>query len=184
MMRLDDNRKECAMQMLFHWGWTSGDCILFEQWQPDNFVDYMMTCMLLMVICIVREYLIYVMKYYEIRSLTGRHIPFWPSSKEMEESQIINSLMHPKGFISWRQPITLQFRIIDCLLYGISLLLGYGLMLAIMTFNIGILVTVVLSYMIGRFIFQRQTKLLSKYTTNQRDFKQFSYDSDHCHVRS
>ena len=177
---------ECPMSKYFHWN-LDGECILFMNWRPQTMKGYLISAIFLILVCLMREFLIYYIKYYEIRSLTGRYIPFWPSIKEMEEMSMIyrNPLMTKSKLPRdhWRNPITLKLRMIDCVLYGISLTLGYGLMLVIMTFNIGFMIIIVCGYCLGRFIFTKQTKILSRYAVSKMDVE-FMLNSDHCRVRS
>eukprot|EP00483_Globobulimina_turgida_P013437 UN13461 len=177
-MKPIDN-EECSMRLYFHCD-VGVDCILFKSWKNE----YLVTSVILMLMCIVREYVIYAMKYYEIRSLTGRYIPFWPSTKVLDELMNVNPLLLQRGNVPrvhWRNPITLKLRIIDCVLYGISLMLGYGLMLVIMTFNVCLIVVVIVGFCVGRMIFYPQSKVLSKFAVRIESDLNLS---DHCHVRS
>ena len=202
--RLNILNTACTMNQNFHWS-LQNDCILFETWRATNTLDTIVSCIILILLCIAREYVIYAMKYYEIRSLVGRYVPFWPSNQELEElldinkfglnrlkrgnsinySATDNPLMSrskmPREY--WRNPITLKLRIIDCCLYGISLILGYGLMLVIMTFNIGLMFIIVIGYCMGKFIFYKQSRLLSRYAVVYKIKDEFK-ESDHCHVRA
>ena len=200
----------CTMTSYLHFS-MENDCILFESWRVFDNMDYIVSCFILILLCITREYVIYAMKYYEIRSLTGRHVPFWPSNQELNELLDINKFglnsintLHSLNSIhtinysatdnplmtrskiprnEWRNPITLKLRIVDCFLYGISLILGYGLMLIIMSFNVGLMLIIVVGYCLGKFIFYKQTRLLSRYAVVYKVNDEFS-SSDHCHVRS
>eukprot|EP01083_Nonionella_stella_P057468 150847_1 len=101
-------------------------------------------------------------------------MPFWPNVQRLKELSALNSVINPNainadndktvGIISNKQKdiyqnrrATLKLRIIDCALYGISLILGYSLMLVVMTFNVGLILVIVLGYGCGRFIFHRKT---------------------------
>ena len=181
---------KCQMTMYFHWN-AENECILFESWRPENTVDYIFAAIFLILICLMREYVIYCMSYYEIRSLTGRYVPFWPSNETLDELMNINNFSLSSNYLMtkskiprdhWRNPITLKLRIVDTILYGISLTLGYALMLIIMTFNIGLMIIIVIGYCLGRFIFHKQSKILSRYAVVKMN-NEFS-DTDHCHVRS
>ena len=180
---------ECTMDMSVHWGY--GDCILIKHWRPDNAKDFIISCIVLVLLCIVREYTTYSMKYYEIRSLTGKYMPFWPSEADIEEmdclnvsGDCVNPLISPIARDYCRQPITLKLRVIDCLLHGLSLIIGYGMMLVVMTFNIGLILTIVIGYCLGRFIFDKQSKVMSRCAVTRRNPNLTTFDSDHCRVRS
>ena len=56
-----------------------------------------------------------------------------------------------------------DLRFIDSLIYGLSLTLGYLLMLIIMTYNIWLCITVIIGYIFGRLIFWIKMKQLNEY---------------------
>jgi F0F1-type ATP synthase assembly protein I len=80
------------------------------------------------------------------------------------------------------QVITVRMRLVDTLFYGLSLILGYSLMLIVMTFNAGLVLVVIAGYCCGRFFFHRKTQLLQQFASVKRSRN--DSDSDHCHIRS
>merc|ERR1712173_578883 len=146
----------------------------------------------LVLLCLFREYATYSMRYYEIRSLTGKYVPFWPSEEDIDQMDIcleqkgncVNPLISPIAREYCRPPITLRLRMIDCLLHGLSLLIGYSMMLIMMTFNIALILTIVFGYCLGRFIFDKRNKLLSRCAATKRNPNLTAFDSDHCRIRS
>ena len=165
--------------------------MLFKTWKIDSTTKYTLTCFALFALCIVREFILYVSKYYEIATLSNKLIPLWPSIKQVQEASAINSVdgigyVNDKNIGMIRknkaQPVTLKLRLIDCALYGISLILGYSLMLVVMTFNSGLIMVIVAGYCVGRFIFHRKAQLLTKYAALGANHG--LQDSDHCHIRS
>ena len=184
----------CGMKMYFHWD-SSDDCVLFKHWKVDDTSKYIFTCFALFILCIIREFVLYLSKYYEITTLSGRPVPFWPTLKRLQELSVLYSVQHPsddkqsailpgvkKSMDDYHKSVTLELRIIDTILYGISLILGYCLMLVVMTFNAGLILVIVGGYCIGRFVFHRQIQLLQKFSVMEQ--KAEFEDSDHCRVRS
>ena len=47
-------------------------------------------------------------------------------------------------------------RIADALLYGVYILIGYMVMLVVMTYNVGLFIAVLAGYCIGNFVFPRK----------------------------
>eukprot|EP01084_Bolivina_argentea_P270016 459029_1 len=190
------NMMSCGMTMYFHWD-SGDDCVLFKNWDINETYKYILTCFGLFFVCIIREFFLFVGKYYEIRTLSGEAVPFWPTFRRLEELSVLSSinvenvnqdkkakLMNEKSNNYYHQSVTLKLRIIDCMLYGISLILGYSLMLVVMTFNTGLILVIICGYCVGRFLFHRQTKLLQRFVAlgqkTQSDFEQ----ADHCNIRS
>mmetsp|Transcript_43920 Transcript_43920/g.70444 ORF Transcript_43920/g.70444 Transcript_43920/m.70444 type:complete len:195 (-) Transcript_43920:61-645(-) len=184
----------CPMTMYFHFG--NDDCVLFKTWKFDTTTRYILTCVALCATCIFREFILYLQKYFEIATLSGKVVPFWPTFKRLEELStlyaVINPseqhsaklIVHKKSNDNYHESVTLQLRCIDAFLYGLSLILGYALMLVVMTFNAGLIIVVVCSYCIGRFLFHRQTQLLQKFAVMGQKSMGIEEDADHCHIRS
>lgn len=188
----------CGMNMYFHWDppAMSPDCVLFKSWKPDETGQWILACLALFFLCIVREFVLYLSKYYEITTLSGRIVPFWPTVTRLKDLSVLYSVQHPgyddkdnpmipsakKSTDDYHKSVTLKLRIIDTVLYGISLILGYCLMLVVMTFNTRLIIAVVIGYCAGRFIFHRQIQLLQKFAVMKQ--KAEFEDSDHCKIRS
>eukprot|EP01083_Nonionella_stella_P044877 120728_1 len=179
---------ECSLHLGYiNWNWNNvnGECILFEQWKLMQTTDYIASSMILFLICLLREYVIYLTEYYGIIALTGRYIPFWPNTNQLDERMPINikpsvtTIVIPHNH--WRNTLTLKIRTIDCVLYGMSLLMGYGLMLVICSFNIVFIIVIVTGYCLGRLIFYKRRQLLLKFAIRHESV--FG-KSDHCHIRS
>ena len=58
---------DCPMIMYFHWNMQ--DCVLFYQWHPTNPWQYSLTLVILFLMCIIREFIIYIGKWYELKTL-------------------------------------------------------------------------------------------------------------------
>ena len=180
--------------MYFHWD-SSADCVLFKGWKIDSNVSYVFTCFALFALCMVREGILYVQKYYEISTLSGQMVPFWPTLARLKEVAALQSVRTPdersrdersshliqnKG--SLFKAITVRMRLVDTALYGSSLILGYSLMLIVMTFNAGLVLVIVAGYCCGRFFFHRKTQLLQQFASVKR--VRNDSDTDHCHIRT
>eukprot|EP01084_Bolivina_argentea_P270017 459032_1 len=187
---------DCGMTMYFHWD-SSDDCVLFKHWKINETYKYILTCFGLFSLCVIREFCLFAAKYYEIRTLSGKVVPFWPTFRRLEELSVLYSvnvpqagdgktskLIHRKSNGNYSKSVTLHLRIIDCVLYGISLILGYSLMLVVMTFNAGLIIVVVCGYCTGRFLFHRQTKLLQKFAVLGQKTSVAFEDADHCNIRT
>eukprot|EP00483_Globobulimina_turgida_P004462 UN04471 len=189
----------CPMTMYFHW--SNDECILFKHWHPTNSSEFAWSCIAIFAFCLLREFVLYIQKYFEIICLyQWISIPLWPTSKQLNtfslkvQSEMDSNMLHPQikklsnNSKKNRNAITLKLRIIDSFLYAISITIGYSLMLIIMTFNSGLILMVVWGYCVGRFIFHRQTLLLMKFVeigVDVIDNRNNAFDNaDHCRIRS
>ena len=157
------------MQAFFHW--NVDDCILFKTWCPQNGIEFVLSCTALFSLCLVREFLLYVQKYFEISMLCDKRLMFWPSMKKYHKARKMAPVMLPneelmRNNLQFASSISLRskigLRIIDCILYGLTLILGYCMMLVVMTFNVGLIISIVTGYCCGRFILYKRTQLLQQ----------------------
>merc|ERR1719195_849610 len=123
----------CGMTMYFHWD-SSSDCVLFKGWKIDTSVSYVMTCFALFTLCLVREGILYLQKYYEISTLSGQDVPFWPTMARLKEVAALRSvrspsepdhqrehlIQHRKGMEKIYKEITVRMRLVDTICYGFS----------------------------------------------------------------
>merc|ERR1719491_397099 len=166
-MGMDMNMGECGMTMYFHFD-SSDDCVLFAGWKINNDAKYIMTCLCLFALCIVREFVLYSQKYFEIATLSGKLVPFWPTLQRLQEMSTLRSVVNPNvneqstdlsqrmlrknSANDPRKAVTLKLRLTDVALYGLALIL------VVMTFNAGLVMVVIAGYCTGRFIFHRRTQ--------------------------
>eukprot|EP01084_Bolivina_argentea_P311371 538962_1 len=75
---------QCSMKMYFHFG---NECILFKNWIPTDIIQLLSSCIGLFALCFVRELTLYIRQYYEISTLSGIFIPFWPTKKKKKKKK-------------------------------------------------------------------------------------------------
>ena len=155
MMDMDN----CPMRMYFHW--DINDCILFYQWQPKNVWQYTLSLVTIFIMCILREFILYIGNWYEFKTLYPQKFEninkFWVTSYDIKRIEKMQSKVkiidnnnpinrNDDGSLSpslsskskqmwYSDGYPLYLRIIDGITYGFSLLFSYWLMLIAMTYN-------------------------------------------------
>eukprot|EP01084_Bolivina_argentea_P053789 98696_1 len=158
----------CSMRMYFHFGFGGdNECILLKHWSPDNLSTFLLSCFVIFILCIIREFIIYIQKYYEVSTLSDQAVPFWSTKSKLDKHSTVSAedvyVTSPSHSADNAELITIKSSIINCILYGCSLLLGYCLMLVAMTFNVVLIIIIIFGHCSGRFVFYRQTILLRRF---------------------
>ena len=215
------------------------DCVLFSWWNPNsNPGKYTLTLIILLILCILRELILYIGKWFELKVLYPDKFKiisnkFWITNKDVKSlknkislknnhkskpMKAIKSLkdkMNKKKIMLDSNPLTSPIasddeqeieqdiniqiistntgqiwfndgypfilRISDGITFGISLLLGYWLMLIVMTYNWGYFITICLGFIIGRIIFYGQTKNLQMCLSIRDQHEEDGVSSEACH---
>jgi len=159
----------CPMSMTFHW--RVEECVLFSGWHIKTAGEFWLSGLAIIGFCIIRELLLYVSKRHELKALRDN------TSKRSEDNQHMLTEGLPKSI--FRLPYS--FRVVDALLYGCSVAMGYWLMLIVMTYNAGLCFFVLFGFIFARLVFHTQTK------REQRQLEELSLaeeERDHCHVHT
>ena len=115
------------MQSSFHTG--TCECLLFESWTIRDAADYFLFAAVLFVVCALRDGV-----------AIGAE---WIAQKGKRNPML--------------QRISICSSLIDMLLYGLLVTIEYGIMLIIMSYNVGLFFTIIAGLMVSRFIFYPMT---------------------------
>eukprot|EP01084_Bolivina_argentea_P263809 446651_1 len=177
---------DCPMRMYFHW--SMDDCVLFYSWRASNAWQYALTCVVLVLMCLVREFALYVAKWYEFKSIypdvfaeVGK---FWITASDVRRlhAKLKGSDGQPftnkpsngnsrsklnTGQIWYNDGFPMHLRVVDGVAFAISLLFGYWTMLVVMTYNGGYFIVICMGFIVARIIFYGQSKNLAQCLTIQ-----------------
>eukprot|EP00744_Colponema_vietnamica_P008052 GILI01011511.1.p1 GENE.GILI01011511.1~~GILI01011511.1.p1 ORF type:complete len:343 (+),score=52.79 GILI01011511.1:89-1117(+) len=132
----DDSEGSGGMQMWFYSGYDV--VILFKWWHTRSAVGYAFSCLGIIVVCIAHEYLT------TLRATIGT---------SMKKYEAERGLLNSRGL---SRRLTSRLHIVKTLLYLVSLLLAYLLMLITMTMNVGLFLAVPVGLGIGYYLFGAQ----------------------------
>ncbi|CAI7743972.1 unnamed protein product [Closterium sp. NIES-54] len=128
------------MQMWFYWG--PNVVILFENWKTSNWGFYLLACFLVVVFCVLHEYL----TSFRLKLSATRRCRV----KDAEQGEDFTNVASKNKACHWRP---LLDRLAVTGIYALNLIFSYAIMLIIMSFNIGLFIAVVLGLTIGFFFF-------------------------------
>lgn len=121
------------MHMTFYWGKQA--TVLFDEWKTQTWLAYSLTLLAMFLFAAFHEYVV------DLRSR------FVKASKAKSASGLRAPLLRQRS-------IKYASKMIESLLFGVNAGLGYLLMLAVMSFNGGIFIAVVLGFVVGYFFFR------------------------------
>ncbi|XP_042507008.1 copper transporter 5.1-like [Macadamia integrifolia] len=123
------------MHMTFYWGKTV--TLLFDSWKTDSWTSYALTLLAWFLFSVFYQY------------MEDRRIRFkvFATSKNPINTPLLVSRLTGSG---WSNPA----RYAAAILFGINSAIGYLLMLAIMSFNAGVFLAIVLGLAFGYLIFR------------------------------
>ena len=119
----------CMMNMKSYFHSGVCECLLFQQWTIRDTADYFLFCAVLFCICAIRD---------------GVAIGAQVLLEKGKNQRIL-------------QQISIMASFLDMLLYGLLVTIEYGIMLIIMSYNIGLFFTIIAGLMVSRFIFYPMT---------------------------
>ncbi|MCO5604902.1 hypothetical protein L7F22_059076 [Adiantum nelumboides] len=140
------------MQMSFYWGKRA--TILFSGWKTSSVGNYVGSLLALLVIAFLYQYL---------ERLTSSASPLIPQPRRRPAAhaaagapkmaqQSANVIDDDDAVKGSRTPLTTKLLL--TLIFGIRVGLAYLLMLAVMSFNAGVFIAVVLGFSVGFFVFR------------------------------
>jgi len=124
------------MHMTFYWGRSV--TLLFDSWKTDSWLSYVLTLLACLLFSAFYQYM-------EDRRLRFKLFSSSP------RSSIDVPLLHPKLSAGGRWS---PLRFVGAVLFGVNAAIGYLLMLAVMSFNGGVFVAVVIGLGIGYLLFR------------------------------
>ncbi|KAL1291036.1 hypothetical protein HN51_059586 [Arachis hypogaea] len=131
------------MHMTFYWGRYV--TILFDSWKTDSWLSYALSLLACLVVAIFYQYL----ENRRIRlKLFATGIPSSAAAPEIEAPLLRRKLAGERA--------RLGVKVAGSVLFGVSSAIGYLLMLAVMSFNGGVFLAIVLGLAIGHFIFRNE----------------------------
>ncbi|MCO5570810.1 hypothetical protein L7F22_024538 [Adiantum nelumboides] len=125
------------MHMTFYWGKQA--TILFDGWTTSTWLNYSLSLVALFAASIVLQYIA------NLR-ITGSPVSGKSSSSS---STGVKAPLLGKGKLS----LSSSKNVLGSALFGVRVGLGYLLMLAVMSFNAGVFLAVVVGFAVGRFLF-------------------------------
>jgi copper transporter 1 len=126
------------MHMTFYWG--RDVTLLFDSWKTSSWASYSLTLLACLIVSAFYQYL-------EDRRVRLKIVSSGKPPAQIEAPLLQGNILEGGG--KW-----LPARIAGAVLFGVNSAIGYMLMLAVMSFNGGVFVAVVLGLAIGYFIFR------------------------------
>ncbi|XP_028794105.1 copper transporter 5-like [Neltuma alba] len=130
------------MHMTFYW--SKKVTLLFDFWKTDSWTSYSLSLLACLLVSAFYQYL-------ENRRLRLKAITFETPSSTTPQNQIPLLRQNLTG-----DKAKLGVRFAGALLFGFNSVVGYLLMLAVMSFNGGVLVAIVVGLAIGYFFFRSE----------------------------
>ena len=125
------------MHMTLYWG--KNVTLLFDSWKTNSWTSYLLSLIACFIIATFYQYLENVRIRLKLFSGEGRTTPV----PEIQASLLgLNKVSRNK--------------VVESVLFGVNSAIGYLLMLAIMSFNGGVFVAIVVGLTIGYFLFRSQ----------------------------
>ncbi|KAL5995109.1 hypothetical protein ACLOJK_025167 [Asimina triloba] len=123
------------MHMTFYWG--KKVTVLLDSWKTDSWTTYLLTLLALFLFSAFYQY------------MEGRRLKFklLCSSPKPPSPSLTTPLLYSSSF-------TKPARLASAILFGINSAVGYLLMLAVMSYNGGVFIAVVLGLAVGYLIFR------------------------------
>ncbi|KAK4277285.1 hypothetical protein QN277_015302 [Acacia crassicarpa] len=128
------------MHMTFYWSKTV--TLLIDSWKTDSWTSYLLSLLACLLASAFYQYL-------ENRRLRLKAITFQKPSATAPQNQIPLLRSNLAG-----DKAKLGVKLAGAFLFGFNSAIGYLLMLAVMSFNIGVLVAIVIGLAIGYFFFR------------------------------
>ncbi|XP_059662060.1 copper transporter 5.1 [Cornus florida] len=134
------------MHMTFYW--SREVTLLFDSWKTDSWTSYGLTLLACLLFSIFYQYMEARRQQFQLLSVNNK-----PSSAAAATQTTIDTpLLYPKLAAASR--IWSAARFAGAVLFGVNSAIGYLLMLAIMSFNGGVFVAVVVGLSIGYLVFR------------------------------
>ncbi len=135
------------MHMTFYWG--KSVIVLFDQWAVKTWQGYILTLIVLFVFSVVHEWLAVQRSLFLTTSSAGKtsSVPSAAVSDDTPEAPLLGGVVVQGSRIGINKAL-------ESLLFGIKVGLGYLLMLAVMSYNGGVFLSIVAGLAVGYFFFR------------------------------
>jgi copper transporter 1 len=135
------------MHMTFYWG--KSVIVLFDQWAVKTWQGYILTLIVLFVFSVVHEWLAVQRSLFLTRSTAGKTsaVPSAAVSDDTPEAPLLGEVVVQGSRMGINKAL-------ESLLFGIKVGLGYLLMLAVMSYNGGVFLSIVAGLAVGYFFFR------------------------------
>ncbi|OIT05122.1 PREDICTED: copper transporter 5.1-like [Nicotiana attenuata] len=133
------------MHMTFYWG--NKVTLLFDFWRTDSWSSYALALLACFIVSVIYQYMEDRHQRFKILSSKSKKNYPPPSSNAAVNTPLLYSF--PTVGSVWNSA-----RFATAILFGINSAIGYMLMLAIMSFNGGVFVSIVLGLSIGYLLFR------------------------------
>lgn len=162
--------------MYFHIGYR--EVVLFHWWKVETAVEYVLTCLAVCVAAFLLEFLISLRHRFEARKRQHRkpvEIRMQPQEGEMLEEISVERSRSVSG-------IERVLKAMDATcLHILSLILAYPLMLVVMTFNYGLVLSVILGAGVGYFFFSGMRAFSQSGDQEPQDGGEMVREESGCH---
>nr|XP_009595650.1 copper transporter 5 [Nicotiana tomentosiformis]XP_016504529.1 PREDICTED: copper transporter 5 [Nicotiana tabacum] len=133
------------MHMTFYWG--NKVTLLFDFWKTNSWLSYALALLACFIVSVFYQYMEDRRQRFKILSSNSKKNYPSPPSNAAVNTPLLYSFPTVGGEWNWA-------RFATAILFGINSAIGYMLMLAIMSFNGGVFVAVVLGLSIGYLLFR------------------------------
>jgi len=135
------------MHMTFYWG--KSVIVLFDQWAVKTWQGYILTLIVLFVFSVFHEWLAVQRSVFLTTSSAGKTsaVPSAAVSDDTPEAPLLGGVVVQGSRIGINKAL-------ESLLFGIKVGLGYLLMLAVMSYNGGVFLSIVAGLAVGYFFFR------------------------------
>ncbi|XP_059291043.1 copper transporter 5 [Lycium ferocissimum] len=138
------------MHMTFYWG--KKVTILFDFWRTDSWTSYAITLLACFIFSVFYQYMEDRRQRFKILSIANSKKNNYPSPTPPPPNAAVNAPLlytYPAVGGKWNSA-----RFATAILFGVNSAIGYFLMLAIMSFNGGVFIAVVLGLSTGYLLFR------------------------------
>lgn len=135
------------MHMTLYWG--KEVTLLFDSWKTDSWLSYSFTLLFCFFLSLFYQHLEARRLNFKLRSIPRPPAPSSSSSDGQHFPINVPIISSPP-----KAGLGLWVRVASSLLFGVNSTIGYFIMLAIMTYNGGVFLAVVLGLSVGYFLFR------------------------------
>ncbi|KAG8956209.1 hypothetical protein FRC04_004285 [Tulasnella sp. 424] len=142
---------KCKMHMLWNWE-TVDTCVVFRSWHVYNMTQFVITCLIIVLIGVSFEWLRKVQKGYDAKLSRG---PVGGAGTKRSRSPPPAS----RAGVPTSNRLALTPRLIRASLYGLIVFISFFIMLIFMTYNGYLVLSVVAGAFIGHFILNSELEV-------------------------
>eukprot|EP00743_Colponemidia_sp_Colp-15_P005997 GILK01006445.1.p1 GENE.GILK01006445.1~~GILK01006445.1.p1 ORF type:complete len:228 (+),score=22.33 GILK01006445.1:53-736(+) len=141
-----ENQDDASEGMPMFFFASTNVIILFKTWHTTGWGSYIGSCIAIIAMCVLHEYLT------TVRANLSATKSKLPTPAIFSKDEALNSLL-PSPPSAVEPDVQRRIHLIKTLMYGVSLVFAYLLMLITMTMNVGLFLIVPIGLMIGYYFF-------------------------------